>query len=147
MRSSLILAGLLVSGMSGSLAAAPIYKWVDAQGMTHYGSQPPQDNAVQKLPNAVLPPSARSVTAPAGKPEAGKPDAAQKAIDAKVQAEVEKTEKERQDYCVKVRTSATQLRNNPRLQVEENGQTRRLSEEERQKKLDDADKAIRETCQ
>lgn len=35
----------VVSGLFGGAHAQPVYKWVDAQGKTHYGSQPPPSNA------------------------------------------------------------------------------------------------------
>lgn len=40
----LAMAGL-VWGMGAGAHAQPVYKWVDAQGKTHYGSQPPPSNA------------------------------------------------------------------------------------------------------
>ena len=42
----------LVSGLGVGVQAQPVYKWVDAEGKTHYGSQPPpasQDTAPLKL--------------------------------------------------------------------------------------------------
>lgn len=37
---SLIVAGSLLFALSGSVMAGQIYKWVDAQGVTHFGAQP-----------------------------------------------------------------------------------------------------------
>lgn len=143
MRCSSIAAGLLLSSLASALQAAPIYRWVDAQGQTHFGSQPPVSDARQ-LPNAHQPPAPQPAAAPASVPAAagGKPDALEK----RVSEEVAKTEKEREDYCVRVRTNLTQMRNNPRLQVEENGARRRLTEQERQSRMQEAEKAIGETC-
>ncbi|KZT15591.1 hypothetical protein A1D30_08355 [Acidovorax sp. GW101-3H11] len=35
----------LVCGLAAGAQAQPVYKWVDAQGKTHYGSQPPPSHA------------------------------------------------------------------------------------------------------
>nr|WP_225585126.1 DUF4124 domain-containing protein [Acidovorax sp. ACV01] len=35
----------LVSGLGVGVQAQPVYKWVDAEGKTHYGSQPPPSKA------------------------------------------------------------------------------------------------------
>ena len=64
---------------AGALVAQPVYKWVDAQGQTHYGSQPPPQQAdasqVKVSPNG-------SSGAGAGRfgegPEARNPDGTRK---------------------------------------------------------------------
>ena len=38
----MFLAGGLVMALCGNVMAAQVYKWVDAQGVTHFGAQPPQ---------------------------------------------------------------------------------------------------------
>ncbi|KQO24019.1 hypothetical protein ASF11_22520 [Acidovorax sp. Leaf76] len=35
----------VVSGLFGGAHAQPVYKWVDAEGKTHYGAQPPPSKA------------------------------------------------------------------------------------------------------
>ncbi|WP_165676029.1 DUF4124 domain-containing protein, partial [Metapseudomonas otitidis] len=37
----MIFAGLVLA-LSTSAMAGQVYKWVDAQGVTHFGAQPPQ---------------------------------------------------------------------------------------------------------
>ena len=52
--------GRCVGGSVG-LQAQPVYKWVDANGKTHYGSQPPADKddaAPMKLQAPMAPPRA-----------------------------------------------------------------------------------------
>ncbi|MCO3743585.1 DUF4124 domain-containing protein, partial [Pseudomonas aeruginosa] len=41
MRRMTLPASLLLA-LSSFAMAAPIYKWVDAEGVTHFGAQPPQ---------------------------------------------------------------------------------------------------------
>lgn len=42
---SWLAAAVLVAGLGGGAQAQPVYKWVDAEGKTHYGSQPPPSKA------------------------------------------------------------------------------------------------------
>ena len=57
MRRSLCLAALLFACI-GSASAEPIYKWVDARGVTHFSAQPPQGSAASLVPHAKQPPAA-----------------------------------------------------------------------------------------
>src|SRR5690606_153660 len=87
----IILAGTLLLALSSPSMAGQIYKWVDANGTTHYGAQPPQDRPATNVNTLVAPP--RPATAPAPAPAAQAPtegvvDAEQEAINAKVKAEV-----------------------------------------------------------
>ena len=83
---------------------------------------------------------------PAKLPQVGV-DEEQQAIDEKVKKEVAAKEAERKQYCEKMRTNLAQLENNPRLREEVNGEVRRLDENERQKRIAEAKKAIAENCQ
>ncbi len=135
--------------LSSQLMASPIYQWVDANGQSHFGAQPPQGvqatlvdtgtgNGTGKI--GLPPPS----DLPKLKDER---DAdAQKKIDAEVKQKVAKQQAELNQYCDSLRTNLAQLENNPRLNVEENGQPRRLTETERQAKIADAQKQIKENC-
>jgi hypothetical protein len=64
-RRGLVLVGLL--GLAGAAwAGEGVYKWVDAEGRTHFGSQPPPGSKAHKLdirpavPDPVGPPAAAS---------------------------------------------------------------------------------------
>ena len=59
----IILAGTLLLALSSPSMASQIYKWVDANGTTHYGAQPPQDRPATNVNTLVAPP--RPVAAPA----------------------------------------------------------------------------------
>lgn len=144
MRRSLCLAALLFACI-GSASAEPIYKWVDARGATHFSAQPPQGSAASLVPHAKQPPAAPTPSQTPATPTAQAPSQAE--IDARVREDVAKKEKELADYCTTVRTTLAQLRNNPRLRVEEKGEVRRVPEEERQARIAEAEKAIAEHCQ
>lgn len=141
----MILTSSLLLALSAPAVAGQVYKWVDAQGVTHFGAQPPQGQAATSINTA----------APLAKPAAPKaaasfdkePDPEQKAIDQKVKQQVAAQEAERKKYCETVRTNLAQLENNPRLRVEVDGETHRLKEEERQQRISDAKQAIADNCQ
>ncbi|MDT4872872.1 hypothetical protein FQZ97_1080820 [compost metagenome] len=131
--------------------AGQVYKWVDAQGVTHFGAQPPEGQPVTSVntsvpkPRPSLPSLDSETTQPAPLPES-KPVGDQKAIDEKVKAEVATQEAERRKYCDTIRTNLAQLQNNPRLRAEVNGEVQRLTEEERQSRIKEAEKAIGDNC-
>lgn len=142
MRRSLIASALIVL-MSTPVMAAQVYKWVDAQGVTHFGAQPPEGQQATSV-NTTIAPAPAAI--PAKLPQVGV-DEEQQAIDEKVKKEVAAKEAERKQYCEKMRTNLAQLENNPRLREEVNGEVRRLDEGERQKRIAEAKKAIAENCQ
>jgi hypothetical protein len=93
-----------------------------------------------------------TVTAPA-KPaatpqsvEQDEAEADQSNIDRKVKQQVAAQEAERKRYCESMRTNLAQLQNNPRVRVEDNGETRRLTEEERQSRINETRDKIAENC-
>ncbi|MCQ4265208.1 DUF4124 domain-containing protein [Stutzerimonas stutzeri] len=141
----MFLAGGLVLALCGNVMAAQVYKWVDAQGVTHFGAQPPQGQQVETV-NTVTAPAK-----PAAKPDNVAPDEAdseadQSSIDRKVKQQVAAQEAERKRYCESMRTNLAQLQNNPRVRVEDNGDTRRISEEERQTRIAETRDKIAEHC-
>jgi len=138
-----VLASGLALALCGNAMAAQVYKWVDAQGVTHFGAQPPQGQQVETVNTVVAP--GKSVTAPApASQEKSEPD--QQSIDRKVKQQVAEQEAERKRYCETMRTNLAQLQNNPRVRVEENGETRRITAEERQARITETRDKIAENC-
>lgn len=138
-----VLASGLALALCGNAMAAQVYKWVDAQGVTHFGAQPPQGQQVETVNTVVAP--GESVTAPTpASQEKSEPD--QQSIDRKVKQQVAEQEAERKRYCETMRTNLAQLQNNPRVRVEENGETRRITEEERQARITETRDKIAENC-
>ncbi|MEN0107615.1 MAG: DUF4124 domain-containing protein [Pseudomonas sp.] len=143
----IFITGSLLLALSATASASQVYKWVDAQGNTHFGAQPPQGQDATPINTGVAQPKA-ATPAPAPLPLPGTAeDPKQKAIDEKVKQEVAAKEQERAKYCEAVRTHLAQLQNNPRLMVEVNGEKRRFTEDERQTKIAEDQKAIADTCQ
>jgi len=140
MRWMILAATLALAVGSAAAQAAQIYKWVDAQGVTHFDAQPPVGQSSQELetPKAVTPPP----TAPA------RTDASQEqqTVDAKVRKQVAAQEAKRKEYCETQRTNLALLQNNPRVRQEVNGEYRRFTEEERQARIVEIKKSIDDTC-
>ncbi len=145
----MILAGSLLLGLSSTVMAAQVYKWVDAQGITHFGAQPPEGQETKAISTTVAPPpKSNEAAAPASPalPKAVENDPEQKAIDEKVKKEVAVQEAERKKYCENTRTNLAQLQNNPRVREAVNGEVRKLTEEERQQRIVEMQKGINENC-
>lgn len=139
----MILACSVLLTLSTGATAGQIYKWVDAQGNVHFGSQPPEgQEAASVNPNISQP-----KTLPAKPPAADKgTHDKQKAADDKVKGDVAKQEAEREKFCEATRYNLAQLKNNPRLRVEIQGETRRLTEKERQQRIAESEASIKENC-
>jgi len=145
MRRMMITSSLLLA-MSATAMAGQVYKWVDAQGVTHFSAQPPQGQNATSI-NTATPPAKPAVKEKKSAPTFESiADPEQAAIDEKVKKEVAAKEVERKKYCEDVRTNLAQLQNNPRLRTEVDGEMRRLSEEERQTRISEAQKAIADNC-
>ncbi|CAD5106931.1 DUF4124 domain-containing protein [Zestomonas carbonaria] len=141
----MILTGSLLLALSASAMASQVYKWVDEKGVTHFGAQPPEGQAATQINTTV--PQIRSV-APTLPPADASADDQQKALDEKIKKEVASQELERKKYCENTRNNLAQLRNNPRVRVtDDNGEVRRIDEEERQQRIRETEKAIQENCQ
>ena len=141
----IILAGTLLLALRSPSMAGQIYKWVDANGTTHYGAQPPQGQEATSVNTVVASP--RPNTAPAPTPAAESVDAEQEAINKQVKEDVAAQAAQIAENCKIFRTNLAQMQNNPRVRIEVNGELRRLGEEERQAKIAEAKKAISENCQ
>mgnify|MGYP006375159697 FL=1 len=140
----IILTASVLLCLSGQVMAEQIYEWKDAQGQLHYTEQPPVgvQSTLIKTGNV----SSKSKAPAAPKLQSQIDAGAQQEIDAKVKQDVAKQQAELKQYCEQLRTNLAQLENNPRISVEENGQVRRLGEDERQTRIADAKKALTNNC-
>ncbi|ROM65443.1 glycosyltransferase [Pseudomonas brassicacearum] len=140
MRMFFLTASLLV-GLSPMCMAGQVYKWVDAQGVTHFGSQPPQDaeatTMIKSSPSVAKPPA----------PPSGGPIGDQKAIDKEVKKQIAEQQAQLKAFCEQARTNLAQLQNNPRVREDVEGEMRRLTDEERRQRIEETRKQIDEHCQ
>ena len=139
----MFLAGGLVLALCGNVMAAQVYKWVDAQGVTHFGAQPPQGQQVETVNTVTAPAKSTTMPAPVVEDET---EVDQQSIDRKVKRQVAEQEAERKRYCETMRTNLAQLQNNPRVRVEEKVETRRITEEELQARIAETSGKIAENC-
>ena len=70
----------------------------------------------------------------------------QKAIDDKVKKQVAEQQAQLKAFCEQARTNLAQLQNNPRLREEVEGDVRRLDDTQRQERIVEAKKQIKENC-
>ncbi|MHC8317783.1 DUF4124 domain-containing protein [Pseudomonas sp. LB3P31] len=135
---TLLMVGLLVSPWC---LAGQIYKWVDAQGVTHFDAQPPQG---QEATTVVTP------SVPAGKPASAARSNVigdQQAIDKSVKQQVAEQQAQLKVFCEQARTNLAQLQNNPRLREDVEGEMRRLTDQQRQERISETQKQIGDNCQ
>ncbi|AGI26042.1 hypothetical protein H681_20875 [Pseudomonas sp. ATCC 13867] len=140
--------GSLLLALAPTVMAAQVYKWVDAQGVTHFGAQPPEGTSAATVNTNTTQPKSNFPPPPPPKPAppASGTDDKQKALDDKVRQEVANQDAAQAQRCSQARENLAQLKNNPRVRVQENGEYRRITEEERQQRISDSEKAIRESC-
>jgi hypothetical protein len=137
----MIFAAAWALAISPLTQAAQIYKWVDAQGVTHFDAQPPAGQQVQEIYTQ------RPVSAPTpAPPSLPDPKGEQEAVDAKVKKQVADQEAKRAVYCNAARTNLAQFQNNPRVREEVDGELKRFTEEERQARIADLKQAISDNC-
>ncbi|MEK1905378.1 MAG: DUF4124 domain-containing protein [Pseudomonas sp.] len=141
----MILTGSLLLALSASAMAGQIYKWVDAQGNTHFGAQPPEGQQAAQVNTNITQPKVAPPAPPKFEKSAG--EARQEELDREAKAAADKREKELSAYCESLRKDLAQMKANPRVRIEENGEPRRLTEEERQERMAKSEAGIKENCQ
>lgn len=146
MRRVITTASLLLL-FSSALLAAPVYKWVDAQGVTHFGAEPPTNQQAESFNTKSFQPKVPEKTAAQIAAEETKASAKTQAdVDREVREEVAKEEAALKKYCSDIRHNLAQLENNPRIMAEVDGKPTRISEEERQARITEIKAAITERC-
>ena len=141
-----ILASLVCSvalASSPLMADNNIYKWVDANGITHFGAQPPANVKSEEVQPKVYAPStpAPSPTKPEAAP--AKDTAAEKPKEM-VTISAEQIAKQ----CNDAKQRLQQLESSPRLMTRApDGQMQRVPEEERQKMIADERARVTEYCE
>ena len=106
-----------------------IYKWVDENGKTHYGSQRPENTQAEKMKLHVPQPAAQA---------APKEETVEQKQDAKPRDHntPEKANKERVAYCENERKRLQTIENNEEIHEEDtSGKVSKISSEARNKRL------------
>ncbi len=127
---------------------AEMYKWIDAQGVTHYSQQKPPAgvdvSAVKAPPRVDTESAVRALEQKQQQfKERGEAEDLKAAAAKKSQQEVAL----KKSNCEKAKARVTSMQR-PRVNtVDAQGNSVRLGEDERQKRLEEAQKAAREHCQ
>ncbi|AWF79882.1 DUF4124 domain-containing protein [Microbulbifer sp. A4B17] len=153
-----ILLSLLIAVTATTVHASGIYKWVDEDGVVHFGEQPPGNAQVDviKKPKSERykkweaeqealssqKPVEQPKPAPAKQPEK-QPDLHQQEQQKTAQLEAAL----RARRCESARKSLNSLNAHSRIsEVDQNGNHRRLSEDERQQRISTAQQRILNNC-
>lgn len=143
----------LAFACSLSAQAAQVYKWTDDKGVTHFSAQPPEGQKANEVDVKVAPQINGGGSAPTYKLPNGAQqpsvsnDAQQQELERKVKAQVREDQAKVQAYCDQSRQNLAQLRNNPRVMVQSGrGETRRLTEEEREQRAAEIQLSIEQNC-
>ena len=149
---ALLLTALGVVLLSGTATAASgqIYKWVDEAGNVHYGSQKPVDSSVEKVDvNTSMTGVNRGAEA-LDKLKQAADDEAQKVKEQGIPAQPpvpSLSMKEVKRRCQVARQDLATIQSRGQLRErDEKGNTRYISEQEKQQRIKQAKKQIREYC-
>ncbi len=145
-----ILAPLVCSvalACSPLMADTNIYKWVDANGVTHFGAQPPANVKTEEVQPRVYAPAAP--TQSAEKPSNAKSEpSAKEAATNKPKEMLTISAEQIAAQCNDAQKRLQQLESNPRLMTRTaDGQMQRVPEEERQKMMETERARVKEYCE
>lgn len=145
--------------LPAAFAAGEVYRWVDDQGVVHYGDRLPegvQGASVNIRPNTVQTVGAkpRQAAAADGEAPAGAPEVPEKSF---AQQQRDERDERRREYakeaqrmetqCAIMRQQKASLEPNPRVLVQdENGEVRRLDDNERMEGLEEANDFLSKNC-
>jgi len=129
-------------------SAEAVYRWVDDDGVVHYSQQAPRGIDAERVApgraNTVSMPGAARQSEDAPDPEAER----RRELDQAAQERLRKVSARRAENCRQARTRFEQLTTHPRIRLtDEEGNTRMLTEEERQSRIERARDAIIANCE
>lgn len=156
-RAGLLCLCALAGSAAGQEVSASVYKWVDAQGVTHYSDQPPPGSNAEEMATIRYRKAAGSASAPAkakGKADAGEAQGqgADKGGDAVEPGEGSASEKDkllaqRQANCKEARERVSKYDSAQRLyRPGPNGEREYLTDEELDTERANARRAVEQYC-
>ena len=135
--------------------AAEVYRWVDADGVVNYTQQKPRDIAVQQLTTSAGAPTVvreQPASKPVEQPETTETmtESQQRMLEdlqAKEQARQDEIARIREENCSKSRSVLSNLSAKERIRVrDDNGTERMMPEDERQRRISEAQQGIVQNC-
>lgn len=144
---------IVVTAIMTLLTALPVaaqaYRWVDDKGQVHYSSQPPQNEKSEKIKMPTLPKlndaDVRAQEAAIAKQK--EKEAKQANLDKAAQQKTAQTNEQLKKACEGMRKDLALYRSQPKVRVNVNGEARRLTSEELDKRISDLEKSIKTNCQ
>ncbi|OEY66667.1 DUF4124 domain-containing protein [Marinobacter sp. X15-166B] len=147
-RKTLLLAATLALAPALS-SASPVYTWTDEHGITHFGDRQPPGTRAEPI-NMRTPKPARSgnddQTSPQQRLQQLHDRQGAEAENARLQAQQEAQEKQRQATCAAAEENLRILRTRGRIRIEENGEQRYLTPEEIDEKRVTFETIASESC-
>jgi hypothetical protein len=149
-RSTVIWILLVFAACSAVAEGQNMYKWIDDQGEVHYGQFPPPGTKTEKM--RAPPPAPASAAATAGSDlqkqieimNKNEEEQLQGAKDAESWAKIQKI---RRENCDTANKNLVNLQRGGNVRyVGPNGEVMRLTEEDRQKRIEEANAQIKENC-
>ena len=131
-----------------SISLGGIYKWVDADGKTHYGNKPPQTSQIEKLNIKVKQPVVPKEPKEEGKNgiESDKKDTKNKLKSAEPEAS-KYSAQEKSRFCNQAKIDLQRIEAKSRIrQKDKDGNVRYLSESERNQRIAAAKKDVKDFC-
>lgn len=130
-------------------ANAKIYKWVDDKGNTHYSTEKPADAQAESI-KVKLPPNYGGPEEPSEEPTEEKKQGEEKAEEKPkpaLEVEPKLSKKQKAEYCKQAKDRVQLIVDSNRLHAtDEKGQRTLLNEKQRQARLKDARKDVKEYC-
>jgi hypothetical protein len=137
-----------------AMAAEEIYRWVDENGIVHFGDMPPENGNAEQMTieqskisdDAQAPGSAAAEADPLAEPQ---PSVAQQLRDERAlkRKEFEENKKVKEEACAQRRDIVAKLEPSTRVMVQtEDGTVTRMDDDLRLETLNEAKKYIAENC-
>lgn len=147
--SPLFAASVLAAFLASPLQASEVYKWVDEDGVTHYGERAPADKNYSTVKTyGEVPGGGEEAKQRLEQQRTDKKASEAKDIDYAQQKKVaDEQAKVRAENCKGARSNLKTIEENARVRIlGEDGEFRYLSEEERQQQINSAKEMISENC-
>lgn len=133
------------------VSAGKFYKWVDAEGLTHYSQHPPQDQSIKKEQIRINEKKPTDADSAISQLEKNRETLLKDADDRKNKGKKDPAEAEmqkaRDENCQIAKGNLKQLNEHARIrETGEDGELRYLSEEEHQTRKDDNSSYLEEHC-
>ena len=152
-----MLLALLLCVLASSALGETVYKWVDEQGGTHYGSTPPPDQKAQEIHPKSSAPAAGATDPqhPQKSWQEQEREFLQRRVERKedqwkkeqAEAKAQQEERARKESCVAARGNLQILKQGrPVYQVDEKGERTYLNDKERKAQIEQYQKDIERYC-